>query len=138
MEVDLPNSPVAPRLARRALAEFLQGKVSDDAAADAMLATSEVVANAVRHGGLGRNAVIRLSMRDGDGRVRVAVEQETPAPVAAGDKGEPPTAIAEAESGYGFRLLDRITERWGVESGPPGVVWFDIPAAGTSASGSPG
>lgn len=138
MEVDLPNSPAAPRLARRALAEFLRGKVSDAGAADAMLATSEVVANAVRHGGLGRDAVIRLSMRDGDGRVHVAVEQETSAPMAVDTSGEPPSAIAEAESGYGFRLLDRITERWGVESGPPGVVWFEILAAGVSGSGSPG
>lgn len=133
MEVDLPNTPMAPRLARRALAEFLRGKVSDAAAADAMLATSEVVANAVRHGGLERHAEIRLSMSDGDGTVRVAVEQETAASAVG---GRPPAAIAEAESGYGFRLLDRITERWGVETGPPGVVWFEILATGASAPGT--
>jgi hypothetical protein len=35
-----------------------------------------------------------------------------------------------AESGYGLRVIDAISDRWGVHENEPGSVWFELEASG--------
>jgi PAS domain S-box-containing protein len=51
LELSLPGGPGAPSAARRALVVALGGRLSDRAEADALIVVSELVTNAIRHGG---------------------------------------------------------------------------------------
>ena len=117
---ELPASPVAPSLARQALDGWLSARVGEQTVDDIRLATTELVSNAVRHGELGEQDLIVLSGTVED-VFTVYVEQPTAIPAA---EAQPPGPLDE--SGAGLRLLDAIATRWGVDPGPPGVVWFEV------------
>jgi anti-sigma regulatory factor (Ser/Thr protein kinase) len=92
---------------------------------DARLAVSEVVTNAVLHGGLGPDDTIRIVFETFDPTtLRVEVEQPTDAPAAA--ISSPPSPEVESVGGFGLMLVSRIVDDWGVERGPPGRVWFEL------------
>jgi anti-sigma regulatory factor (Ser/Thr protein kinase) len=123
--LDLPFDKYAPRAARRFVAGYsrsLPGELADDAA----LLVSELVTNAVRHGGP-------------ELTVRVHVEP-TALGVAVQDHGtaapSPRTGPPDASSptGRGLLLVDSVSSEWGVTPSdpPPGkTVWFRLarPAA---------
>ena len=122
---DLPASPVAASLAREALDDWLPDLVRDaETTIAARLAASEIVANAVRHGGLQDNDVIQLKGVATDEVVRLEFGQPSSAADAhlvAAEDGDPRLG------GYGLRIVDEVTAQWGVRPGPPGVVWFEVP-----------
>lgn len=85
-----------------------------------VLMTSELVTNAVLHGG----GEVRLAVEAGDMRVRVEVgddEQRRP---------QVPQPDDEAEGGRGLIIVDALASAWGVTDSPRGgkVVWFEVPA----------
>lgn len=126
-EIDLSTGPEAPRLARAALDGWFDGSLSEPAAEDIRLATTELVTNAVRHAGLGPRDSIRLTVHQLGDVIRVEVGQ--PGSVT----GVRLVAASERPSsgGYGLALVDAVADRWGVEVGPPGCVWFEVaPAEG--------
>lgn len=91
------------------------------------LITSELAANAVRHGRVaGRDFHVRLT--EGEGRaLRIEVTdtrtERCPSP------GEPHEPRADDESGRGLLLVSRLAGRWGVEPrvGAPGkTVWAEV------------
>ncbi len=90
---------------------------------DARLAISEIVTNAVRHAHLSGRDAIRLTLDADDDHVRIEVEQSTPAehvhPVS-------PRLDPDRPGGYGLHLVEAMADEWGVEPGPPGVVWFEF------------
>lgn len=92
-------------------------------AGDALLLTSELVANAVVHGGGG---AVTLSVRVAGGRLRVDVHDtsgDLPAP--AGDPG------AGAVSGRGLMLVEALAEEWGSYRCPGGkAVFFTLAPSG--------
>jgi anti-sigma regulatory factor (Ser/Thr protein kinase) len=118
-EFSFPATEKTPRLARRALDGQL-AYLGPDAEARMRLAMSEVVTNAVRHGHLDPNQkiVVAVELRDADARVEV--RQPTRADATA------ETAPREDDGGFGLPLVDQLVDAWGVEPGPPGVVWFEI------------
>ena len=113
-------SPVAPALAREALDGWLSAMEGEQNADDIRAAASELVANAVRHGGLGADDVIILTGTIGD-VIRIEVEQPSP---VTGAEVQPNTD--PAESGIGLRIVDKVAKRWGTKEGPPGIVWFEV------------
>lgn len=113
-------SPVAPALAREALDGWLSAMEGEQNADDIRAAASEIVANAVRHGGLGADDVIILTGTIGD-VIRIEVEQPSP---VTGAEVQPNTD--PAESGIGLRIVDKVAKRWGTDEGPPGIVWFEV------------
>ncbi len=113
-------SPVAPALAREALDGWLSAMEGEQNADDIRAAASELVANAVRHGGLGADDVIILTGTIGD-VIRIEVEQPSP---VTGAEVQPNTD--PAESGIGLRIVDKVAKRWGTDEGPPGIVWFEV------------
>jgi anti-sigma regulatory factor (Ser/Thr protein kinase) len=117
----------APGLARRAIAAndpTLPPSVQDDIA----LLVTELVTNAVRHGGATTDRPLQVEFRRQADRVRVEVVDpgtsfEPPAPPTSGD----------ASGGWGLFLVDQLAERWGVRPARAGTcVWFELPAGLTA------
>jgi len=106
---------------RHLLDGWLTTTVGEDSANTIRLAASELATNAVRHGRLDADAEMRLLVDVDNGTVRVRVEQ--------------PTSTIDAElvppedrrvGGFGLAIVDRMTDAWGVDAGPPGSVWFEV------------
>lgn len=111
----------APLEARRAL---LAGEGSIPAAIreDILLLTTELVTNAVRHGGVGPKQSLSTEVRLWPGRVRVDVTDPGPThcdfSARSGEGGE---------GGWGLYLVDQIAHRWGVQRTPFSTkVWFEL------------
>jgi anti-sigma regulatory factor (Ser/Thr protein kinase) len=120
VELRLPPEPVAPALARAALAA-IGSDLPNVVISDAQLLTTEVVSNAVRHANLkpSQEIVLRVAI---DGYVRVEVLDPGP-PFRTG-----PRSTQDREpSGWGLFILDRLANAWGVEPmGTGKMVWFEI------------
>jgi len=117
----VPNAAAAASLARRELGNHVGSYLSDGRRHDAVLALSEVVTNAVRHAGLTAGEPITVEVGPGPHGIRVSVEQPTSAMRAVATSYDP-----ERVGGVGLALVEKVTDRWGVEPGPPGRVWFEI------------
>jgi anti-sigma regulatory factor (Ser/Thr protein kinase) len=118
---ELDVTPASASFAR----EFVRARLaawSCDAEGDvAVLLTSELVSNAVLHAG-GRLALgvcgdrvadlVRIEVRDGDGRLPVVRPIDT-----------------EATNGRGLFLVEALARRWGADAEGAGkVVWFELGA----------
>ena len=117
----------APRLARQAIAAN-DPTLPPSVRADVSLLVTELVTNAVRHGGAATDRPLQVEFRRQADRVRVEVmnpgtDFEPPAPPTSGN----------ASGGWGLFLVDQIAERWGVSPAPAGTcVWFEVPAGVTA------
>jgi two-component sensor histidine kinase len=121
-EFTFPANEKTPRLARRALDGQL-AYLGPDAESRMRLAMSELVTNAIRHGHLAPGEQVHVTVDLTDERARVEVRQPTRAEAAIRRQGG-------AEGGLGLQLIDELVQTWGMEPGPPGVVWFEISASG--------
>ena len=89
---------------------------------DVLLLVTELVANALQHGGVGPEGQVDVEMRLWPERVRVEVV----------DPGTDFAAVRPRPShadpgGWGLVLVDRIAARWGVGRGPSFTrVWFEL------------
>ncbi len=119
-ELVLPMDASAPSVARRWLRAVGCGPHGGDLLDDAALLVSELVTNAVRHGG--PPVVLAVDCDSCGLEVRVRDGSST-LPV-------PRPAAPDAEDGRGFLLLDILSERWGIEAEVDGVggkeVWFHL------------
>jgi anti-sigma regulatory factor (Ser/Thr protein kinase) len=105
----------------RTLANGLAADLHRETLADLRIVISELVANAVKYG---PGSPIHVEL---DVRARDDVRGEV---VDRGDTGAAATAprIVErpgAHGGYGLRLVDHLTARWGVYHGSTHV-WFEL------------
>jgi anti-sigma regulatory factor (Ser/Thr protein kinase) len=107
--------------ARRALVAA-DGALPPSVRADVLLLLTELVTNAVRHGGAGPDDSLRVELRQWPRHVRVQVD----------DPGTQlsqirPGAMADESGGWGLLLVDRIADSWGAERVPTGTcVWFEL------------
>jgi PAS domain S-box-containing protein len=120
-ELALAGGPEAVSLARAAVGARLEseGALPPERLGDALLMTSELVTNAIRHGGAaGPDDRVRIRvLRDGR-RVRIEVRDEGP--------GFVPPAPA-GEGGIGLELVDRLASAWGTDRrGRATLVWFEV------------
>jgi anti-sigma regulatory factor (Ser/Thr protein kinase) len=113
------DAAVAARHRLRARCAWPEGRVEDDVA----LMLVEVVTNAVRHGGMGPDDVVRIDVTQGPGVARVSVCDSGPGFRPGLREPDP------ASGGWGLVLVDRLARRWGV-SRRRGVnrVWFEVTA----------
>jgi anti-sigma regulatory factor (Ser/Thr protein kinase) len=126
-EVALRGGVDAAWVARRAIAVNhppLPRGVRDDVA----LLVTELVTNAVRHGGAAMDRPLHVELMRDDGRIRVEV-------VDPGTAFESPTRPVKGDSfgGWGLYLVDQIAETWGVMPAPSGTcVWFEVPSTAST------
>jgi anti-sigma regulatory factor (Ser/Thr protein kinase) len=123
LTLELPDRPAAPSAARKALTA-LNGSlhlISESRLLDAQLVLTEVVANAVRHGGRS-GAPIGLTVRATPEVMRVEVTDD-------GDGfDEEPAAERPDErgGGWGLPIVAALAHRWGVDREEATTVWFEI------------
>ena len=86
---------------------------------DVLLLVSELVSNSVIHGRPSGPADIEVAVTSRPGRVRVEVSDLGP--------GIDPD-VTESATGWGLRLVELLSDRWGIEGPPGGRVWFEIDA----------
>lgn len=123
LTLDLPSRPEAPAAARKALTS-LNGSLhllSTNRLRDVQLLVSEIVTNAIRHGGAETDTVA-LAVLATDEMVRVEISDAgqgflRPDPL----DGREPTS-----GGWGLPIIDALAQRWGVEHGKGTTVWFEV------------
>lgn len=117
-EARLPDDKMAPGLARAFLREAVCDVHHAEVLDEAELLVSELVTNAVLHGA----PPITMRVECDGNRLRVSVTDRNPEPAQVRDAGP------EDVSGRGIRLVDIISDQWGVEprSGDGKDVWFTI------------
>lgn len=108
--------------------------VSEARLRDVQLLVSELVANAVRHGGHS-GAAVNVKVRAGPQAMRVEVSDRG----AAFDPKGLPGPSSERGGGWGLPIVATLAHRWGVEhdSGTT-TVWFEIDLPRREAPLDPG
>ena len=86
---------------------------------DLRLIVSELVTNAVKHGPEGR---VKVRLRRDGNTIRGEVEDEGTSPFGPRRK-----ARLGPDGGLGLRLVNSLSDRWGVEAGTARV-WFELRA----------
>jgi anti-sigma regulatory factor (Ser/Thr protein kinase) len=115
----LPASLDTLAVSRRAVDETLW-HLGHQRVEIARIAVDELVVNAINHGHLDAADEIVLDISADSDRARIEVKQPTMiADVRVRKSGE-------AGAGLGLRIVSSLTDRWGFEAGPPGVVWFEV------------
>jgi anti-sigma regulatory factor (Ser/Thr protein kinase) len=111
-----PATPASVEQVRALVTAMLADVEDAEAIDDAVLVTSELAANAVRHTASDFLVEARLD----DGALHVAVVD--------GHPYQPGSMVAEDESGRGLLLVAAVSRRWGVERlGTGKVVWAEVP-----------
>ena len=112
----------AARCARLAVREELEGALARDQLADVELIVSELATNSIRHAGCDDAEELSMEADVDADRVRVRLfdsgegfEVHTPQPPVTGNGGC-----------YGLLLLDRLSDRWGVQRDGGFSVWFEV------------
>ncbi len=114
-QITLPADDQAPSLARVFATETLRRWNLAGSRDEILLVTSELVANAVRHGK--EPVTVRLSCQDRCVRLEVGDGSDTM-----------PTLPDPGSGGFGLFLVDKVCTRWGVTSTRQGkIVWCECP-----------
>jgi anti-sigma regulatory factor (Ser/Thr protein kinase) len=119
-DLTIPARPDAGAIARRAISVWMGGHPRLD---DALLAVTELVNNAVVHGGLREGDDLTVSMRPEGNGIRLTVRHAGP----AFDISElsPPSRAPGASRG--LAIVEQIADRWGVDSdGLEVTAWFEV------------
>lgn len=116
----LEAAPRSAPLARRMVSHGLrQAGWSERGVTDAELVTSELISNAVRHGG----PPIELGLRVAARWCRIEVSDGSGTPLPASRRRP---ALDEL-GGRGLLILDALSSRWGVQPLPAGKrVWVEL------------
>ena len=118
---ELSGGVNAPVEARRALLAG-NGSIPEAAREDILLLMTELVTNAVRHGGVGPDRSLSTEIRWWPGRVRVDVTDPNPTHREFGARSE-----EDSEGGWGLFLVDQIAHRWGIKRTQFSTkVWFEL------------
>jgi anti-sigma regulatory factor (Ser/Thr protein kinase) len=121
LSIQFDPEPMAPASARRVLGriEGLDRTTLDTA----RLLVSELVTNSYRHGDLGADDAIELTVRCRPDRLHIEVADPGCGFGPRGLEGDPSPA---SERGWGLRIVEKLSDRWGVLTNGRTVVWFDV------------
>ena len=106
--------------ARRAVGR-LAGFLPDERLDDLRLLISEVVTNAIRHGGAHPGELVRLHVMAKGGSTRVEVHDR-----GGGFDWRRREPRPECSSGRGLFLVAELADAWGVCDCPNTCVWFEL------------
>ena len=116
ISVELPRTPQAPALARRAL-EDLDGSLDPEVLPAVRLLVSELMTNSVKYGGEGP---VRLEGLVGAESVRAEIIDQ-----GVGFTPKVRDDDLDRVGGWGLHLTEHLTSRWGTYEGSTHV-WFEI------------
>jgi two-component sensor histidine kinase len=135
LELSLSGRPAAVPAARGAVAG-LGPYMDEPCAKKAALLVSELVSNAILHGGAGGAGSLKLGMAIMPSMVRVEV-------CDPGEGFESPRASdPDREGGWGLVLMQRLADRWGTKEASTEAeerhtcVWFELDRPGDEAAGT--
>src|SRR3954471_10901277 len=116
----VPGGSRAAGLARRSILSVEAG-LPDSVRHRLALLLSELVTNAIQHGGAGEHETIQVRIAPSHEKIRV--EGFQPGPDAPG-----PRTRLEPQGGYGLLLVDRLASGWGRENVEAGgsLAWFEL------------
>jgi PAS domain S-box-containing protein len=120
LDFEIPGGFTAAAFARRSL-DSLDGQLPTVIADEVRLLVNELVTNSVRHARIGSDQHIGLRVVMSSRRVRVEVRDQGP-----GFKRPAGGPTLDRDSGWGLHLVDRLADRWGVETDGETCVWFEI------------
>ena len=88
------------------------------------LLLSELVTNAIQHGGAGPDETVQVRLASSADKVRVEVFDP-------GSNSGPPRDRLEEGGGYGLLLVDRLADGWGrgAAAGGGSLAWFELALA---------
>ena len=113
LSTNLPRSPDSVGAARR-IVNGHTPSLDSQQRQDAVLMVSELVTNAVVHG----VGAISLRIDSGADTVRIEVADE-------GNVGVAPSPEPSAHGGWGLRIVEQLSDDWGVLDGST-KVWFRL------------
>jgi len=122
---EIPGGVRAPQSARRAIEQHFAAAMTDELLASVELLASELVSNAVRHGGAGEGDVVVLHLGLAHDRLRVEVCDHGPG-------FEPGQPQPYGEGGYGLFLVSEVASAWGVAHDDGHCAWFEIALPGSA------
>jgi anti-sigma regulatory factor (Ser/Thr protein kinase) len=119
LELELPGDNGAPAMARRAVEERVDHGYDEEQTGTLLLLVTELVTNAVLHAGAPGSPVL-LRVTTSPRHLRVEVHDRGPGfemrkPKPRGSSG-----------GYGLFLVERMSDRWGVQRNDTTYVWFEL------------
>ncbi len=122
LQLVLRGGPEAAGAARAAVRDG-DGVMPPSLRADVLLLLTELVSNAVRHGGAGAEETVGVAVEWRPDWVRVEVSDPGTGPIA----DVAPRPGEDRSHGLGLVVVERIADRWGVRRVPSGTsVWFEI------------
>jgi anti-sigma regulatory factor (Ser/Thr protein kinase) len=124
LSVELPRTPEAPHLARRAVANM--SSLDPTVRADVRLLVSELVTNSVKYGGDGP---VRLELSASGDRIRAEIVDQ-----GGGFKPVARDGDLHKVGGWGLHLVEQLTTEWGTFEGSTHV-WFEIDLSRRRAAG---
>jgi anti-sigma regulatory factor (Ser/Thr protein kinase) len=116
----VPGGPRAAGLARRSVLS-VKADLPNSIRHRLALLLSELVTNAIQHGGAGPHETVQVRLASSTSKVRVEVFDP-------GARGAAPRDRLEEAGGYGLLLVDRLANGWGrrqVDSGGS-LAWFEL------------
>ncbi len=119
----IPGGPQAPERARHRLQSHVTW-LPEAAQKQLLLLTSELVTNAVRHGGSEESDRIGMAVWATNDGVGVEVTDAGPG-FTPGQREED----VEEPGGWGLVLVESMSDRWGVVRDQRTHVWFELSAA---------
>jgi anti-sigma regulatory factor (Ser/Thr protein kinase) len=121
---EVPGGTSAPSEARHRVLEGVGDVLADEERSNLALLISELVTNAVRHGGMVRPSdVIGVHAAVAPNRTRIEVCDSGPGFIP----GKPQVRSFEAGGGgLGLVLLDRLSAAWGVVTEAGACVWAEF------------
>jgi anti-sigma regulatory factor (Ser/Thr protein kinase) len=102
--------------ARARVCDAIEPHLDDGIDQTLKLLVSEVVTNAVRHGGSGGPVELHATWNS---EIRVEVQDH-----GAGFAPTPRDRTPDGTGGFGLFLVGRLADRWGVENDGATTVWF--------------
>ncbi|GAC1544907.1 MAG: hypothetical protein NVS3B12_33700 [Acidimicrobiales bacterium] len=121
MEIVLPPEPASATRARHFVARSLE-VCSPELVEPALLLTTELATNAVLHAATDFRVMVRVS--DAGGHARVELTDGSPFLPARRQFSD------QAGTGRGLKMVEALSQSWGVESAPPGkTVFFELDAS---------
>ena len=122
LSITLPANAASATTARTEVTRRLASRITSGALEDVRLLLTELITNSLRHADMKPDDEIAVKAELVDGTVRIEVSdpgRDGPVEVRRpGARG----------GGYGLFLVDRLTNRWGVDRHDGTTVWAELSA----------